>query len=139
MVKNGDKVKVHYTGSLSDGTIFDSSESREPLEFTVGAGQMIKGFDSAVVGMEVGETKKVTIPADQAYGQRNENMTMVVDKAELPAGMNPKIGDKLEASSSNGSMIVTVTEVTDTTFTVDANHELAGKDLTFEIKLVELK
>jgi peptidylprolyl isomerase len=138
VVENGDSVKVDYTGTLSDGTVFDSSIGKSPLGFTVGAGQMIAGFDKAVVGMKVGQTKKVTIPADEAYGQRNEAMTAVVPKTELPSGMNPKVGDKLQMQTSSGTLVVTVTAVTDTTITIDGNHELAGKDLTFEITLVEL-
>jgi peptidylprolyl isomerase len=138
VAQNGDTVKVHYTGTLSDGTVFDSSVNANPLEFTVGAGQMIAGFDKAVLGMKVGETKKVTIPPDQAYGARDESATKVVKKSELPEGLNVKAGDKLQAQASNGNYVVTVIAVTDTTFTVDFNHDLAGKDLTFEIKLVEL-
>jgi peptidylprolyl isomerase len=138
MTENGDTVKVHYTGTLSDGTVFDSSVNGDPLEFTVGAGQMIAGFDTAVLGMKVGETKKVTIPPDKAYGARDETATKIVNKSELPDGMMVKKGDKLQAQASNGNYLVTVIAVTDTTFTIDFNHELAGKDLTFEIKLVEL-
>jgi len=135
VVENGDAVKVDYTGTLSDGTIFDSSIGKTPLEFAVGAGQMIAGFDKAVLGMKKGETKKVTIPADEAYGQRNESLVQVVNKSQLAAGMDPKVGDQLQFS--NGT-VVTVTATTDTTITVDANPPMAGKDLTFEITLVEL-
>ena len=138
VAQNGDTVKVHYAGSLSDGTIFDSSLDGDPMEFTLGAGQMIEGFDKAVVGMKVGETKKFTIPADQAYGQRDETMTKVVNKSQLPAGMSPVVGDKLQINSQNGPVVVVVTDVTDTTITIDGNHELAGKDLTFDISLMEL-
>jgi peptidylprolyl isomerase len=139
MAQNGDKVKVHYTGTLKDGTVFDSSVKRDPLAFTVGAGQMIAGFDAAVVGMKVGETKKVTIPALQAYGERNPDAIKVVSKKDLPPTMTPKVGDNLVATGADGSrMNVRVTEVTDTTITVDANHELAGQDLTFEITMVEI-
>ncbi len=138
VAQKGDTVKVDYTGTLGDGSVFDSSIGRTPLEFTVGAGQMIEGFDKAVVGMKVGETKKVTIPADQAYGQRNQAMTAVINKTELPPGMNPNVGDQLQMQTQNGPIVVTVIAVTDTTFTIDGNHALAGKDLTFEIKLVEL-
>lgn len=138
MVENGDSVKVDYTGSLTDGSVFDSSIGRTPLGFTVGAGQMIAGFDKAVLGMKVGQTKKVTIPSAEAYGPKNEGMIAVFDKKELPAGMNPKVGDQLQMRSQSGNLMVTVTAVTDTNFTVDANHELAGKDLVFEITLVEL-
>lgn len=135
VVENGDSVKVDYTGTLSDGTVFDSSIGKTPLEFTVGAGQMIAGFDKAVLGMKKGETKKVTIPADEAYGQHDESLVQVINKSQLAAGMDPKVGDQLQ--SSNGT-VVTVTVTTDTTITVDANPPMAGKDLTFEITLVEL-
>ncbi len=135
VVQNGDIIKVDYTGTLSDGTVFDSSIGKTPLGFTVGSGQMIAGFDKAVLGMKKGETKKVTIPANQAYGQRDESLVQVVNKSQLAAGMNPQVGDQLQ--SSNG-MVVTVTTTTDTTITVDANPPMAGKDLTFEITLVEL-
>jgi peptidylprolyl isomerase len=139
MAQNGDKVKVHYTGTLKDGTVFDSSVDRQPLAFTVGAGQMIAGFDKAVVGMKVGETKKVTIPAAQAYGEHDDSLVIVVDKKNLPPTMTPKVGDDLMMrTQSNGTVNVKVTAVTDTTITVDANHELAGKDLIFEIKMVEI-
>jgi peptidylprolyl isomerase len=139
VAQKGDKVKVHYTGTLKDGTVFDSSVDREPLAFTVGAGQMIQGFDAAVVGMKVGQTKKVTIPAAQAYGERQEGAVQVVAKTDLPPTMTPKVGDILVASAADGSsMNVKVIAVTDTTITVDGNHELAGQDLTFEIKMVEI-
>jgi peptidylprolyl isomerase len=138
VVESGDNVKVDYTGTLADGKQFDSSIGRTPLEFTVGTGQMIVGFDKAVLGMKVGETKKVIIPAAEAYGPRNDAMTAVVNKSELAPGMDPKVGDKLGMQTPNGPITVTVTAVTDTTITIDANHELAGKDLTFEISLVEL-
>jgi peptidylprolyl isomerase len=140
VVKSGDKVKVDYTGKLTNGDVFDSSKGREPLAFTVGAGQMIQGFDKAVLGMKVSQTKTVTIPAAEAYGPRRDEMVIKVDKSQLPAGMNPKVGDQLGMRHSNGSkMPVTVTSVTDTTMTVDANHFLAGKDLIFEITLVEIE
>jgi peptidylprolyl isomerase len=135
MVENGDTVKVDYTGTLADGTVFDSSIGKTPLGFTVGSGQMIAGFDKAVLGMKKGETKKVTISADEAYGQHDESLVQVVNKSQLSPGMNPKVGDQLQ--SSNG-MVVTVIATTDTTITVDANPPMAGKDLTFEITLVEL-
>jgi FKBP-type peptidyl-prolyl cis-trans isomerase 2 len=140
VAKKGDKVAVHYTGTLSDGTQFDSSEGRAPLEFTVGAGQMIAGFDKAVDGMKVGETKTVTIPAAEAYGTVRPELVMEFPKSSLPQGMNPKVGEQLQMrNSSGGTAIVTVTRVTDSSITVDANHELAGKDLTFKIRLVEIK
>jgi peptidylprolyl isomerase len=137
--KQGDSVKVHYTGKLDDGTVFDSSVGREPLDFTVGAGQLIAGFDEAVVGMALGEKKTVRIAAEQAYGPHNPEMTLQVPRSELPADIQPELGMQLEASQEGGhSMVVTVVEVTDESVTFDANHPLAGKALTFEIEVVEL-
>jgi peptidylprolyl isomerase len=137
--KQGDSVKVHYTGKLDDGTVFDSSVGREPLDFTVGAGQLIAGFDEAVVGMALGEKKTVRIAAEQAYGPHNPEMTLQVPRSDLPADIQPELGMQLEASQEGGhSMVVTVVEVTDESVTFDANHPLAGKALTFEIEVVEL-
>jgi peptidylprolyl isomerase len=140
VVEKGDSVKVHYKGTLKDGTVFDSSEGREPLAFTMGEGSMIRGFENAVYGMEVGQTKTVTIPAAEAYGPRREEMMLEVKKEQLPPGMNPKIGDQLQMRNPNGgATIVTIVKVDPDSVTLDANHPMAGKDLTFEIKLVELK
>ena len=139
VVDVGDYIKVHYTGTLDDGSVFDSSVGREPLEFTAGAGQMIKGFDAAVIGMKVGEVKTVTIPAAEAYGLHDDDLVLTFSKDELPEGMDPKVGDQIPLSGSGGRIVnALVVEVTDTTIIVDANHRLAGKDLTFEIELVEL-
>ena len=139
VVEVGDFIKVHYTGTLDDGSIFDSSEGREPLEFTAGAGQMIKGFDAAVIGMKVGESKTVTIPAVDAYGSHDDELVLTFSKDELPEGMNPNVNDQLLLTQANGRQVpVVVVEVTDEIVIVDANHELAGKDLTFEIELVEI-
>lgn len=135
--KKNDTVKVHYTGRLSDGEIFDSSREREPLEFTVGAGQMIPGFDAAVDGMALEETKEVTIPCAEAYGERNEGMIQEVPRIHLPEDMKPEVGQTLVASGEDGhQMQVIVTETQDDHIIVDGNHPLAGKDLTFEIELV---
>jgi peptidylprolyl isomerase len=137
--KQGDSVKVHYTGKLDDGIVFDSSVGREPLDFTVGAGQLIAGFDEAVVGMAVGEKKTVRIAPEQAYGPHNPEMTLQVPRSDLPVDIQPELGMQLEASQEGGhSMVVTVVEVTDESVTFDANHPLAGKALTFEIEVVEL-
>jgi peptidylprolyl isomerase len=137
--KVGDTVKVHYTGTLADGSVFDSSIGREPLQFTLGDGQMIPGFEQAVIGMALGEIKTVTIPADQAYGPYYEELVFVVSRDQLPPGMAPEVGQKLQMQSETGQiMVVTVKEVSETTVTLDANRELAGKDLTFEIQLVEI-
>ena len=139
VVEPGDYIKVHYTGTLDDGSVFDSSEGREPLEFTAGAGQMITGFDAAVIGMKVGEVKTVTIPAEDAYGPYDDNLLLVFSKDELPEGLDPKIGDQIPLSGSDGRVMnAPVVDVTETAITVDANHRLAGKDLTFEIELVEI-
>ena len=137
--KINDKVKVHYTGKLTSGEVFDSSEGRAPLEFTVGGGQMIKGFDEAVNGMEIKEQKTVTIPADQAYGAHRDELIQEIPRDQLPADMQPEIGQKLVATNDLGHQTqVSVTGVTDSAITIDANHELAGKDLVFEIELVEI-
>ncbi|MCR9250260.1 MAG: peptidylprolyl isomerase [bacterium] len=137
--KANDTVKVHYTGKLNDGQVFDSSLEREPLQFVVGGGQMIKGFDAAVDGMELNEKKTVTIPSAEAYGPVNEELFQVVPRTDLPEDMDPKQGQTLVATSPDGhQQQVLVSEVTEETITIDANHPLAGKDLIFEIELVEI-
>lgn len=138
--KKGDRVRVHYVGTFPSGEVFDSSVARnEPIEFEVGAGQMIKGFDDAVNGMSVGEKKTVNILADEAYGQRSDDQLIKVDKANLPEGMDPKIGDNLAVQDQMGRNIpVVVFAIDETHITLDANHPMAGKDLVFEIELVEV-
>lgn len=137
--KSGDTVKVHYTGKFADGTVFDSSLDREPLEFAIGEGQVIPGFEQAVEGMNTGDTKTVTIPAAEAYGPVNEEMVMEVDRSEFPDDLKPEVGDQLQMTQPDGeTFIVSVTNADDTTVTLDANHPLAGKDLIFEIKLEEI-
>lgn len=137
--KKGDNVQVHYTGKLNDGSIFDSSTGREPLAFTVGAGQMIPGFDKAVHGMKVGDKQTVTIPFMEAYGERREEMVIHVPAEQVPADMKPQVGDRLAVNQPDGQQIpVMVTSVTDEHVTLDANHELAGKDLIFDIELVQI-
>lgn len=137
--KNGDTVKVHYTGTLDDGTVFDTSVEREPLEFTLGEKQMIPGFENGVLGMEVDETITVKIPSDEAYGPHHEERIIEIPRSEVPADMKIELGQTLELASPEGqSVIVVVKELTDETVTLDANHPLAGKDLNFEIKLVEI-
>jgi len=139
MTKDGDTVKVHYTGTLEDGTVFDTSEGREPLEFTLGEGSMITGFEQAVYGMKVGQSKKVTIPAKEAYGLHNDELLLVLSREQLPAGIDPEIGQELQMQTAAGQIVtVLVIEVSEETITVDANHPLAGKDLTFEIEMVEI-
>ncbi|MFT6865434.1 MAG: FKBP-type peptidyl-prolyl cis-trans isomerase 2 [Cyclobacteriaceae bacterium] len=137
--KTNDSVKVHYTGTLLSGEIFDSSLERDPLQFTVGAGQMIKGFDEAVNGMGINEKKTVTIPCAEAYGEKNDQLIQEVPKAELPADMNPEAGQTLVATNHEGQQThVMVKHVNDESITIDANHPLAGQDLVFEIELVEI-
>jgi peptidylprolyl isomerase len=138
MAKNGSVVKVHYTGTLVDGSVFDSSLKREPLQFKLGCGQVIPGFEQAVLSMNVGETKTVTIPADQAYGQRRDDLILVVEKEKVPADLAPKVGDRLQIRQPNNTpVLVVVTDINEKTITLDANHALAGKDLTFELTLIE--
>jgi len=138
--KNGDIVEVDYTGTLENGTVFDTSEGREPLKFTLGQGQMIPGFEQAVLGMKIGESKTVTIPADEAYGPYRDDMVQVINREELTNIPNPEVGQQLYGSQPGGGTITgTITNVTDTTVTVDFNHRLAGKDLTFEIELVSIQ
>jgi len=143
--KKGDRVKVHYTGRLDDGAVFDSSECGDcscestPLEFVIGEGNIIPGFEQGVLGMSPGESKTVVIPPAEAYGDRVEEVVATLNKSELPADLNPQVGHQLEVTMQNGeSLPVMVTEVTEDTITLDANHPLAGKTLTFDIKLVEI-
>lgn len=137
--KKGDRVKVHYTGKLTDGSVFDSSRDREPLEFELGAGMMIAGFDAAVTGMKVGESKTAEIPSNEAYGEHNEEMVISVPKTQLPEGLNPEVGQQLGMQQPNGQSIpVRVTKVESDSIEIDANHPLAGKDLIFDLELVEI-
>ncbi len=167
--KAGDKVKVHYTGTLLDGSVFDTSEgtiehtekhscgcgskkdgddgcgsgcdsnASGPMEFVIGSGQLIPKFEAAVIGLEPGQSITVSIPADDAYGQRAEEMVAVIERSEIPAEINPEPGHQMEVILEDGSPLpVLVTEVTDTTITLDGNHPLAGRDLTFTIRLVEI-
>ena len=138
-VKTGDTVHIHYTGTLNDGTTFDSSEGREPLSFQVGSGQIIPGLDSAIPGMTVGDKKTVNVACDEAYGQVNPEMTQAVPRADIPADIPLETGTRLQMQTQNGQVIpVTVTAVDDSTVTLDANHPLAGQDLTFSIQLVKI-
>jgi FKBP-type peptidyl-prolyl cis-trans isomerase 2 len=138
--KNDDTVQVDYTGKLGDGTVFDTSVGREPLEFTLGAGQMIPGFEKAVLGMKVGEKKTVTIPADEAYGPRRDEQIVELPREKLPSGLTPEVGQQLVMRQADGrEIVVVITEVSDETVTIDANHPLAGKDLTFEIELSKIQ
>ena len=137
--KINDKVKVHYTGKLTSGEVFDSSRDRDPLEFTVGGGQMIKGFDEAVNGMEMNEQITVTIPSAEAYGNKRDDLIQEIPRTQLPEDMQPEVGQKLVATNDLGHQTqVAVTAVSAEAITVDANHELAGKDLVFDIELVAI-
>ncbi len=137
--KVGDTVQVHYTGTLADGSVFDSSAGRDPLEFTIGSGQLIPGFDEAVKGMKVGEKKTVTIPDDEAYGPRFDEMTAEIPLDKMPSGQTPEVGQRLLAVQPDGRQaIVTIISISDNVVVVDTNHPLAGKDLTFEIQLVKI-
>ena len=135
--KSGDTVKVHYKGTLEDGTVFDSSLEREPLQFQLGAGQILPGFEKAVEGLAPGEKTTTSIPAAEAYGERNDQAIIKVERTQLPEGLNPEVGQQLQMRNPNGqAMPVRVTELTESDVTIDANHPLAGKDLNFEIELV---
>ncbi len=135
----GDNVKVHYKGSLDDGSVFDSSEGREPLGFEVGSGQVIKGFDDAVTGLEVGQSRTVRMEPENAYGLVQKELLIEVPKEELPEGMPMELGMQLQAQNANGQMVVlSLVEVKENTVILDGNHELAGKALTFEVELVEI-
>jgi FKBP-type peptidyl-prolyl cis-trans isomerase 2 len=137
---NGDKVKVHYHGRLRSGETFDSSQGREPLEFEVGAGQMIKGFDEGVKGMQVGDKKTVEISADEAYGQRDAGNLIEFPKDQFPPGMNPEAGQQLMLSNDQGQQFpVVVAEVKEDSVVLDANHPLAGQDLIFDIEMVNIE
>jgi len=134
VAKSGDTVKVHYTGKLADGTVFDSSVGSEPYEFTLGQGQTISGFEQAVIGMKVGETQTVTIPIDEAYGPRRDDLIVEIGRDRLSPDINPEVGMQL----TSGQGTVTIIEVSEKTVKIDANHPLAGQDLTFDIELIEI-
>lgn len=137
-VRKGDNVKVHYKGTLADGTVFDSSEGKEPLEFAVGSGQVIQGFDEAMIGMKVGESKVVNIPVEKAYGMRDEAMVMTVPVDQVPPDLDPEVGMRLEMGGVNGELIrVVVVEIDENNIILDANPPLAGEELTFSIELTE--
>lgn len=138
MIEDGKKVRIHYTGTLSNGEQFDSSAGRDPLEFETGAGMVIPGFDSAVRDMEVGGKKTVTIPCKEAYGEMRKEMIGDIPKDRFPEGMEVQVGMPLHMQGPQGPMQVTVKEVKEDAVTIDANHPLAGKDLTFELELVEI-
>lgn len=136
--KSGDTVRIHYKGTLGDGTVFDSSQGREPLEFTLGTGQVIPGFEQAVQGMTPGDKKAVTIPSEEAYGPRRDEQVMTVNRGDFPPHIEPEVGQQLQLQQGDQSVVVRVTEVSDSQVKLDANHPLAGEDLTFELELVEV-
>lgn len=137
--QNGDIVRINYAGRLTDGTQFDSSEGRAPLEFTIGQGQVIKGLEEHVEGMETGEKSTVTIPADAAYGPRRDEAIQRLDRAKVPEGIDLKVGTQLQARTADGGMMpITVVDLDDASVTVDANHPLAGQDLVFDVEVVEV-
>jgi len=136
MAHEGNTVKVHYTGTLNDGSIFDSSEGREPLEFVMGEGQVIAGFETAVGAMQIGETRTVTIACADAYGEVNPEQIVTIDKEHFPPEIKPEVGMMLQMQTPQGPMPVRVDAIDDDGVRLDANHPLAGEDLTFELTLV---
>lgn len=136
--KQGDTVRVHYVGTLEDGQEFDSSRGLDPLTFTLGAGSVIQGFDDAVTGMAVGDEKRVTITADEAYGPRRDELTLQLPRAELPPDLALEEGTQLRMEQDEQSIVVTIRQIDDATVTLDANHPLAGEALTFDLRLVEI-
>ncbi len=137
--KKGDTVKVHYTGKLENGTVFDTSLNRDPLQFTIGNDEVIPGFEEAVIGMAPGDSKTVKITADKAYGSHLDEMVLVVERTQIPPNLKPEVGQQLQLKQADGKVIlVVVTDVSESTITLDANHPLAGKDLIFDIQLVEI-
>jgi len=135
--KKGDTVQVHYTGKLEDGTVFDTSRERHPLQFTLGNGQVIAGFENAITGMNVGESKTAVIPVEQGYGPRRDDMIVTVKRDTLPPDLPARVGQRLELTQADDQvMLVTVTDVTESSITLDSNHPLAGKVLTFDLELL---
>jgi len=138
-IKDGDTLRVHYTGTLADGTVFDSSRERDPLEFTLGRGMLIPGFEAAVLGREAGDVVSTTIPPEDAYGTVDPELIFTVARAQVPSHIPLEVGTPLQLSNEQGQMDVTITEVDAEEVTLDANHPLAGKALTFEIEILEIK
>lgn len=135
---DGQTVAIHYTGSLEDGSVFDSSEGRDPLEFTLGAGQVIAGFESAVRTLDIGESTKTTIPPEQAYGERRDEMVISLDRSQFPAEAEPEIGLQVYLQAGEQPVPATIVEVQAENIILDANHHLAGKTLVFDIELVSV-
>ncbi|MGB8704171.1 MAG: peptidylprolyl isomerase [Gillisia sp.] len=139
-VKQNDTVKVHYTGKLKDGQVFDTSEGKEPIEFTLGQGQLIPGFEKGLIDMNVNEKKTIEIPKEEAYGEPRKELVQEVDKSQLPENIKPEVGMGLVSKTPDGrEMNLVVTDVKDDTIVVDGNHPLAGKDLIFDLEVVEIK
>jgi peptidylprolyl isomerase len=137
--KLGDTVRVHYTGKLSDGTVFDTSSGRDPLQFTIGKAQVIPGFEKAVVGMDLGESRIAEIAVSQAYGPRDERLVLTVGKDQIPQDLQIEVNDRLQVRRPDGeALVVTVTGISEQDVTLDGNHPLAGQDLTFDIELIEI-
>ena len=137
--QNGDTIAVQYTGKLDDGTVFDSSVGKDPLQFTIGTGTVIPGFENAVVGMGTGDSKTVVIPAEEAYGEHNPDLVMVFDREQIPPELPVEVGQQLQLHQDNGNAVpVVVTDMSASEVTLDANHPLAGEDLTFDIQLVAI-
>lgn len=138
-INKGDKVKVHYTGTLNDGTVFDSSRERQPLEFEFGSGQLIPGFEKAVIELTPGDSKKVTIPHTEAYGDVRDDMIVSIEREKVPADISPEVGMQLQLQQPDGQPLpVVIKDVSESHITLDANHPLAGRDLTFDIELVSV-
>jgi peptidylprolyl isomerase len=136
--KTGSRVRVHYTGQLADGEVFDSSHGNEPLEFEVGAGEVIRGFDDAVTGMAPGENRRVTIPAQDAYGQRREELVVTVPRERFPEDFEPEPGINLALEQDGHQVVLRILSVTETEVVLDGNHPLAGEDLTFDVELLDI-
>jgi peptidylprolyl isomerase len=137
--KNGDSVKVHYTGTLEDGTVFDSSKDRQPLDFRIGSGDLIPGFESGVTGMKIGDSKTITIPPEDGYGRHREDLVGHISRGNIPENIDLEIGQQLQITQPDGNCLnVIVTGFDETTVTLDANHPLAGKTLIFELELLEI-
>jgi peptidylprolyl isomerase len=137
--KKGDRVEVHYKGFLDDGTVFDTSIDREPLSFKLGEKRVIAGFEKAVEGMTEGDKKTIAIPPEEAYGMPRKELVLTVNKSELPEDISPELGMKLKIRGpENDNLVVSITEITDDTITIDGNHPLAGENLNFEIELVKI-
>ena len=138
-IKKGDIVRIHYTGTLADGSVFDSSDGRDPLEFAVESGQIIRGLDAALPGLSVGDKKTVEIAADDAYGQSDPNARQTISRSDIPDDIHLHVGTQLQAQTPEGRVMnVTIAELTETEVTLDANHPLAGKDLTFAFEVVSI-